>query len=252
MNDISAMKKLNKPEEPNPCPVCGRDRGYYYSLRTLEPIAHERCFACEDDKRHALEVRQAEIDRARRLEDINKNLNRYLLDGNVPEKYITCNIDIPECAEQAVIQAISGRSVYFHGGVGVGKTTIAVHISRERILRQLIPCHGLCFRSTESICSFVRNGIDTGEHDKRLEAFFKYELLVMDDLMAERDTKNNLNIIKTIIYERYTNRKQTIITSNYTPDEALKYYGKRVGSRFSTMISCRVSGADRRKNEEIW
>ncbi len=110
------------------------------------------------------------------------------------------------------------QGLLFMGGVGVGKTRLVSTILRDYTLKYGIPC---LFREFSSLLSEIKSGYDQGLSEMSvLEAISNIEILVIDELGKGRKSDWEINILDTIISNRYNMRKTTIFTTNYTDTKA--------------------------------
>ena len=106
------------------------------------------------------------------------------------------------------------KGLLFMGGVGVGKTRLVSTILRDFTLNHGIP--GL-FKEFSSLLSEIKTGYDKGLSESRvLEKINSVEILVVDELGKGRKSDWEINILDSIISNRYNMRKTTIFTTNYT------------------------------------
>lgn len=135
----------------------------------------------------------------------------------------------------------------FFGGVGVGKTYATLCIANalldagERVI----------------VTNFSRiiNDLSNFDNDKNdyIHNLASCSLLVVDDLGAERQSDYALQIVESVIDERYKANKPIILTTNLSMAELqnpkdLKY--ARIYSRILSMTSpVKAQGEDRRKSE---
>lgn len=172
--------------------------------------------------------------------------------------------------ETAMKSLKENRSVYIHGNCGTGKTHLAVGLMMEylrignipltetygdfkilgaeswmqhavKYLPYFLPSVELFY---ELKASFDRK--DTSE----LEIIDKYSqcpLLVIDDVGAEKVSDWSRQIFYMLIDRRYRDMKQTIITTNKTPDEIATLIDDRITSRIFEMGEViEIKGNDKR------
>lgn len=140
-----------------------------------------------------------------------------------------------------------GKGLLLFGSVGTGKTYIAVCIANELIDRGY-PC---------LVTSFARlvNKIGGLYTDKQefIDGLNRFDLLVIDDLAAERDTEFMGEIVQNIIDSRYRSGKPLIVTTNLTSEELQNpadIRKQRTYSRLYEMcIPFCVKGNDRRQKK---
>lgn len=139
--------------------------------------------------------------------------------------------------------ARNGRGLLLYGTVGTGKTFMAACIANA-VIEQGFSCKMTTF-------SRISNELQaTWEKQAYINKLMRYDLLIIDDLAAERDTEYMREVVFTIIDERSRSGKPLIITSNLTgyelthPGDTTK---SRIYSRLFEMCDLfKVEGKDRR------
>lgn len=208
--------------------------------------------ACERERHDAEEqARQAqnlriEINRLRKLGFPDSEMAEWTFahdDGTDPKttsiahKYVD---NFPEMKKR-------GKGLLLYGPVGTGKTYAAACIANE-LISQGRPCLVTNFaRITNTL-----QGMFDGKQ-RYLDDLNRLDLLIIDDLAAERDTSYMNEMIFGIIDSRYRSGKPLIVTSNLTQAD-LKEPGsidrKRIYSRLLEMcVPIEVKGADRREKK---
>lgn len=137
-----------------------------------------------------------------------------------------------------------GKGLLLYGPVGTGKTYAAACIANE-LISQGRPCLVTNFaRITNTL-----QGMFEGKQ-RYLDDFNRLDLLVIDDLAAERDTSYMNEMIFNIIDSRYRSGKPLIVTTNLTQAELtapVSVDRRRVYSRlFEMCVPIEVKGTDRR------
>ena len=137
------------------------------------------------------------------------------------------------------------KGLLFFGSVGTGKSFHAAEI-----VNALIDKGYPCLMTNFSRLVNTIQGMYDGKQ-QYIDGLNKFDLLVIDDLAAERDTEYMNEIVFNIIDCRYRAGLPLIVTTNLTADELKKpnNIGKeRTYSRLMEMtIPVEVKGIDRRK-----
>ncbi len=117
------------------------------------------------------------------------------------------------------------KGLLFMGGVGVGKTRLVSTILRDFTLN-----HGIAgkFMEFSSLLSEIKSGYDKGLSESAvLEKINNIEILVVDELGKGRKSDWEINILDSIVSNRYNMRKTTIFTTNYT-DKTTTTHGESI------------------------
>lgn len=138
-----------------------------------------------------------------------------------------------------------GKGLLFYGTVGTGKTFYSACIANALIDRGH-PCLMTNFARLVNTISGMYDG-----KQNYIDGLNRFDLLVIDDLAAERDTEYMNEIVQTIIDSRYRSGLPTIITTNLSAEEIKNpadIRKQRTYSRLLEMcIPIEVAGNDRRR-----
>jgi DNA replication protein DnaC len=139
----------------------------------------------------------------------------------------------------------AGRSLWLTGGVGTGKTALAMIVSKAAIDAG----RSVAVYSCPRLLSVIRESIDSGGVLAFLDRLAAVDLLHIDDLGAEHRTEWVLEQLYTIINTRYEDERSTVITSNLEPGELAQQLGERIVSRLEGMCGEPLPffGADARR-----
>jgi DNA replication protein DnaC len=190
-----------------------------------------------------------------------------LADANIPKRYLHCTLAnfaaYNESLEQAIVKArrvaesfpVTARGLLLEGLPGVGKTHLAV-----AVLKQVIQSSGArgLFYDTRDLLRVIRSTYDASIRTTELEILrpvMTAELLVLDDLGAEKTSEWVEETMNLIVNTRYNERRLTIFTSNYQdipddtePNSLLFRIGHRMRSRLHEMCEfVEMDGADYRE-----
>jgi len=171
--------------------------------------------------------------------------------ANIPRRYQHCTIDnfkvYNESLERAAAQARKlaeefpavGRGLFLEGQPGVGKTHLAVAVLKQ--VMQTAGARGL-FYDTRDLLRVIRGTYNASTHTTELDILrpvMTADLLVLDDLGAEKTSEWVEETMNLIVNTRYNERRPTIFTTNYedVPDETnLDSLKVRVGFRMHSRL----------------
>lgn len=161
-------------------------------------------------------------------------------------------------AREMVSPKENGKGLYLYGGPGIGKTFLA-SIVGNTFLRQ---GKRVLFTNTKQLRYQFRENLQHPDHpDRKLETV---DLLIIDDLGAERFNAWGLEQLARVIDSRYRDKKLTLVTSNYglknlgekmaqvtgTPDAQDRDVSARICSRLAGMtLQVQMYGLDQRMSE---
>ena len=230
------------------CGTCGEPKQHVIDLAGTKMVVPCACRCTrEQDKarKEALERQRAEYELSRRRcdcfgDDLKKAGYTFAADDRrsaaVSDTALGYANDFAEQRKQ-------GKGLLFLGAVGTGKTFYACCIANAVIDAG----YSAIVTNFAEIANDLQATFDKGGVHKRL---LRTDLLVLDDLAAERDTSFMQEIVFQVIEERSAAGKPMILTSNLSPQEFLhpaELSRSRVFSRVAevcTIVS--VTGADRR------
>jgi len=158
---------------------------------------------------------------------------RRLASTHIPMRYRQCSLDTYETAfkgadpslARALMNACkfaetypvdtAGNGLFFVGATGLGKTHLAVGV-----LRRLVKERGVrgLFCDYRELLKSIQNSYNPQVHTTELELLrpvFAAEVLVLDDLGAQRPNEWVSDTVSLILNTRYNNKQTTIITTNW-------------------------------------
>jgi DNA replication protein DnaC len=142
-----------------------------------------------------------------------------------------------------------GAGLWFQGGPGTGKTTLAMLVSQAA----LEAGRTVAIYSLPRLLAEIRETFDDdrqGAYTDLLDRLAAVDLLHLDDVGAEKTSPWVLEQLYALINARYEDERSVLITTNLTHEELAGQIGARTVSRLEQM--CEVvpmMGRDRRRVE---
>ena len=167
-----------------------------------------------------LRIQQQKIMSLFKSAQIPKRFTSKLLDNFDKERQPSAHKVATEYVSNWQENQAQGKGIFFTGPVGCGKTHLAFAIVNE-----------LVKRGVKSLAATVPDLMDDlrpqtdGQLDKKIETLKTIDLLVLDDLGAQRNTEWVTERIFVVLNARYNNLLPTIITSNTYLEELEKVQG---------------------------
>ena len=193
---------------------------------------------------------------------------RLIADARIPLRYRHCTLNDfatydNETLEEAQRRAqkladafpVVERGLFFLGDPGVGKTHLAVAVLKQVVLTR--GARGL-FYDTRDLLKMIRgtyNAVVKATELEVLRPIMEADLLVLDDLGAEKTSEWVEETLNLIVNTRYSEKRTTIFTTNYDdnpdltdPDSLVFRIGVRMRSRLHEMCEfLYLDGADYRE-----
>lgn len=230
------------------CGRCNTPKQAKFMIDGQERIVYCLC-QCESDRRDKEEKEFKERLKQQEYERKTKSIMR--LYSNFKESTFEHAEDskITEIAKKYCAQFNTfkkdGKGLLLFGNVGTGKTYAAFCIVNE-LQKQGYEC---------TITNFptLANRLQSGYADKQsiIDGLTTYDLVVLDDLAAERNTEYMDEIVQNVIDTLYKAKKPVIVTTNLTSEQLKNPYDlnkERTYSRILEMcIPVKVEHKDRRR-----
>lgn len=187
---------------------------------------------CRVAIRHQLKIQSAKIPKEYKDASVKsfdtdiyttqENVQTAIYAKSVAVKYVELFQDLRE----------KGKGVYLYSRTkGSGKTRLATSITNALIKKY--DCDAL-YISSVNLLNEVRKTFQEQSENGTYELVNKFKevpLLIIDDLGVEKATVWSEELLTQILDERLSNKRPTILTSNYSIQElSKKYTAGRVGS----------------------
>jgi len=177
-----------------------------------------------------------------------------LADANIPKRYQHCTIENFTAYNDSLLKAVEraratvdafpivSKGLFLEGFPGSGKTHLAV-----AVLREVIRATGVrgMFYDTRDLLRVIRNTYNPVIRTTELQVLrpvMTADLLVLDDLGAEKTSEWVEETMNLIVNTRYNEKRLTIFTSNFPdipdhtdPNSLLFRIGHRIRSRLHEM-----------------
>ncbi|MBF0278674.1 MAG: ATP-binding protein [SAR324 cluster bacterium] len=206
---------------PSPCPVC-RDTRFQLEQDSMGREMAIACPECETRKRHIKLFNRARIPKnyaqsqlLRSERDKNNSHIFHLLTTIIRTYPKSKNISLPNSAGKGSVSV--PRGLVLMGAPGTGKTHLMAGFVYQCTIIHGISC---MFRPFDKLLSELKEGYSTGKSEmETISPLLSADFLIIDDLGKGRNTEWELNILDTLITERYNSNKPIMVTSNHTESE---------------------------------
>jgi len=140
------------------------------------------------------------------------------------------------------------RGLALYGNVGVGKTHLVVAVCRRLLEKARI--RSARFWNVSRLLTALRYQDRDDLKREILESCMECDVLVLDDLCAQKTTKWVAEQIGAIVDHRWSNDLPMLVTSNTALDVAASALGERTASRLEgASLQFDVEGYDHRRGE---
>jgi DNA replication protein DnaC len=194
-------------------------------------------------------------------------VDRLMREARIPQRYLRCEMTTFEADTDSQREAyrkarafvdgfpVAERGLLLFGRQGVGKTHLAVGILKATIREK--GARGYFFETRE-LLKMVRDTYNRSVEETEMDVLapvLKADLLVLDDLGAERTSDWVQETLGLVVNTRYNERRPTILTSNLMdppdstePNSFMFQLGARTRSRLLEMCDwVEMQGVDVRE-----
>ncbi|MBN2372814.1 ATP-binding protein [bacterium] len=245
-----------KKKRPVQCQECN-DSGWIIEEKDgFEAVKRCDCFQARRKKKLLADARIPHRYRHCTLENFDTNLGGKEMSLNLRKNQVSLAM-AREMSEDFVRKyPKEEKGLFFMGNCGVGKTHLAVAIIQDLIRKKGVPCVFYDFRDLLSEIKATYSSNSPISENTVLMPVLEKEILVLDELGAQKVTEWMRDTLTYIINQRYNEKRKTIITSNWLDeaededDTLTGRIGYRLRSRLFEM--CRVweiVGEDYRRRE---
>lgn len=178
--------------------------------------------------------------------------------ASIPAKYVGQRFAASTDEQRAVLRTVqlyrdfilreqAWAALILVGITGTGKTLLACQLAQSLIAKasrsvRYITAAGMI---SEIQATYGREG---KSEEGEIMRFAQYDVLVLDEIDAIRNTDNANLLLTEIINRRYNDNKPVIVISNQPFENLAKYTGERVHSRlYENAFVCDFRWADARR-----
>ena len=249
------------------CNICGMNNieRLSFTRDTLSWIRSSICDCCAEKKT------AMEIEKLNRTFDrfTQKNMGEILevvgITGRLRGGSFQYDGLTPEIIQACKRSAMGKHGIYFVGGVGSGKSCLSVAVADDVIrtskytadmqkqLMRDIRKFGALYRFVlvPSLLEYMRATYRNHDYQgvqRLIEEYSNLQLLILDDIGAEKPSAWVLEKLTSIIDFRNNRELKTLYTSNKTLNELTEHLDERITSRIRQQCEViQLTGSDRRR-----
>lgn len=192
-------------------------------------------------------VREAEVakaeDERRRKSEFDKRVKSMLEGAGFPQRFVSKGFGRFRVENDGQAKALrfsrayaasvidgsnGGKCVLFTGGIGTGKTHLAVSVGMECVKAGKSVVFTTIYDALSSVkATWGGNGSEA----KVIRLLAEADLLILDEIGVQHKSDSDMTIIASIMNKRYADGKPTLMISNLTSEEIVDVIGERVVDR---------------------
>ncbi|MFI8707116.1 ATP-binding protein [Bacillus sp. NPDC077411] len=206
------------------------------STGKVQPVC-PKCFRKPSAEENEIRYQDVVAAAQKRLQDGEKN--RYLMP--TPERYIDAaleNFEMRQGTEKAIKGAIyfiekiptkKEKGLFLQGGFGSGKTRLCYSLKHTL---ESMGIKVIVYNVTQ-LLDRIRSTFNNDKESKQeiMAMLMKCDVLILDDLGAEKPSEFAAEFLYTIIDYRYSTWRRMVITSNCSNEELQERLGHLQGGR---------------------
>ena len=120
------------------------------------------------------------------------------------------------------------KGLVFYGAAGLGKTFLSSCIAKELMDSGKTVVY---LNAPRLFMLYENYRFNRLEDDSIINDIYSADLLIIDDLGTEAQTKNNISFLFDLLSERLANNRKILINTNYNMNELTQMYSSRFTSR---------------------
>lgn len=234
---LARMGLSECPEEQRTCDTHGAYKALY-----LRGKFWTGCPGCTSE-RNEQEAREREEHRQREIRERRAAL--LLGRAAIPARFSDRRLSnyVPQCDKSRKAHEVAvdfaqnfkdrlktGSGLILCGGVGTGKTHLAIGIAHEVLAMNLSPVFTSVMSAVRAVKETYRRDHDLTER-QAIDRFVEPDLLILDEVGVQFGSDTEKLILFEIINGRYEEMRPTIVISNLAKDALEKFIGERAFDR---------------------
>lgn len=145
------------------------------------------------------------------------------------------------CKEYAKSFSLPQSGILMNGGTGLGKTHLSLAVGKDVIEKGYSVIYG---SAPDLLKKVEREHFRGSDEIDTAQLLHECDLLIIDDLGAEFESKFNDSVIYNLLNTRMNTGRPVIVNTNFQTSELHKRYGDRITSRLYTMEILTFYGND--------
>ena len=155
------------------------------------------------------------------------------------------------CYDFATSFGSHSNNLLLHGKAGLGKTFLCNCIAKEALDLGFNVIYLTAFQLFRLIREY-RFNYDSDLSSEDIDAIYKCDLLIIDDLGTEGSNSFTTSELFSLINDRLLSEKPVVISTNLTPNELVNHYSDRIISRvLGHYLSLKFLGSDIRLQKKF-